>query len=47
VARPGSGVRFIRMSDSDRARLDVFLDGRFRGHRFSEERGQLTRAAGG
>ena len=38
VARPGSGVRFIRMSDSDRARLVKYLAGRSTGHRFSEAR---------
>lgn len=47
VARPGSGVRFIRMSDGDRARLVAFLEGRRTGHRFSESRGQMTLAAGG
>ncbi len=47
VTRPGSGVRFIRMSDGDRARLEAFLEGRRPGHRFSESRGQMTLAAGG
>jgi hypothetical protein len=28
IARPGAGVRFIRMSASDRARLETFLAGR-------------------
>jgi hypothetical protein len=36
VARPGAGVRFIRMSDGDRARLDQFLGGGRGGHRISE-----------
>ena len=36
VARPGAGVRFIRMSASDKQRLESYLDGRQSGHRFSE-----------
>jgi c-di-GMP-binding flagellar brake protein YcgR len=36
VARPGAGVRFIRMSASDKRRLESYLDGRQSGHRFSE-----------
>lgn len=47
VTRPGSGVRFIRMSDGDRARLETFLEGRRPSLRFSENRGQMTLAAGG
>ena len=38
VARPGAGVRFIRMSDSDRRRLESYLAGRSASHRFSEAR---------
>jgi hypothetical protein len=29
VARPGSGVRFIRISESDKKRLEDYLAGRF------------------
>jgi hypothetical protein len=47
VTRPGSGVRFIRMSLGDRVRLEAFLDGRRPAHRFPESRGQMTLAAGG
>jgi PilZ domain len=36
VARPGAGVRFIRMSASDKRRLESFLGGKTVGHRFSE-----------
>ena len=36
VARPGAGVRFIRMSASDKRRLESYLAGRQSGHRFSE-----------
>jgi hypothetical protein len=36
VARPGSGVRFIRISDGDRQRLESYLAGRSASHRFSE-----------
>lgn len=36
VARPGVGVRFTRMSDGDRERLDQFLGGRSSSHRISE-----------
>ncbi len=39
VARPGAGVRFIRMSASDKGRLESYLGGRPSGHRFSEARG--------
>jgi hypothetical protein len=28
IARPGSGVRFIRMSDGDKRRLETYLAGR-------------------
>lgn len=38
VARPGAGVRFIRMSDGDHRRLASYLAGRSAGHRFSEMR---------
>ncbi len=38
VARPGAGVRFIRMSDGDRRRLESYLRGRSSSHRFSEAR---------
>lgn len=38
VARPGAGVRFIRMSDGDHRRLASYLGGRSAGHRFSEAR---------
>ncbi len=38
VARPGSGVRFIRMSEGDHQRLESYLGGRSAGHRFSEMR---------
>lgn len=36
VARPGSGVRFIRMGEGDRARLGAYLDGHTAGHRIPE-----------
>ena len=36
VARPGAGVRFIRMSASDLSRLESYLDGRSASHRISE-----------
>ena len=36
VARPGAGVRFIRMSASDKRRLESYLGGRPSGHRNSE-----------
>lgn len=36
VARPGSGVRFIRMSERDRSRLQQYLAGHTAGHRISE-----------
>lgn len=36
VARPGAGVRFIRMSASDKRRLESYLGGRGSGHRNSE-----------
>jgi hypothetical protein len=36
VARPGAGVRFIRMSASDKGRLESYLGGRTSGHRNSE-----------
>ena len=39
VARPGAGVRFIRMSASDKRRLESYLSGRPTSHRFSEARG--------
>ena len=39
VARPGAGVRFIRMNDGDRGRLAGYLAGRSASHRFSEARG--------
>jgi hypothetical protein len=38
VARPGAGVRFIRMGESDRRRLESYLGGRSSSHRFSEAR---------
>ncbi len=38
VARPGAGVRFIRMSASDKRRLESYLGGRSSSHRFSEAR---------
>jgi hypothetical protein len=37
VARPGAGVRFMRMSASDKRRLELYLGGRPSGHRISEE----------
>jgi len=40
VARPGAGVRFIRMSASDKRRLESFLAGKSASHRFSEARVQ-------
>jgi PilZ domain-containing protein len=40
TARPGSGVRFIRMSERDRARLKSFLAGRSTSHRIPETRGE-------
>jgi c-di-GMP-binding flagellar brake protein YcgR len=36
VVRPGAGVRFIRMSASDKRRLETYLGGRSTGHRISE-----------
>jgi PilZ domain-containing protein len=36
VARPGAGVRFIRMSATDKRRLESYLAGRSTSHRFSE-----------
>ena len=36
VARPGAGVRFIRMSASDKRRLESWLGGKTASHRFSE-----------
>jgi hypothetical protein len=36
TARPGAGVRFIRMSASDKRRLESYLGGRSASHRFSE-----------
>jgi hypothetical protein len=39
VARPGAGVRFIRMSATDKRRLESYLAGRSTSHRFSEARG--------
>jgi c-di-GMP-binding flagellar brake protein YcgR len=36
VARPGAGVRFIRMSASDKRRLESYLGGKPSGHRNSE-----------
>ena len=36
VARPGAGVRFIRMSASDKRRLESYLGGRPASHRISE-----------
>ena len=38
VARPGAGVRFIRMSESDKRRLESWLAGKSASHRFSEAR---------
>jgi len=38
VARPGAGVRFIRMSASDKGRLELYLGGRPTSHRNSEAR---------
>lgn len=38
VARPGAGVRFIRMSASDKRRLESWLGGKAASHRFSEAR---------
>lgn len=40
TARPGAGVRFIRISASDKRRLESYLGGRSAGHRFSEARVQ-------
>jgi hypothetical protein len=40
VSRPGAGVRFIRMSASDKRRLESFLAGKTASHRFSEARVQ-------
>ena len=40
VARPGAGVRFIRMSASDKRRLESFLGGKSGSHRNSEARVQ-------
>ncbi|MGZ3443392.1 MAG: PilZ domain-containing protein [Polyangia bacterium] len=37
VARPGAGVRFMRMSASDKRRLELYLGGRPASHRISEE----------
>jgi hypothetical protein len=37
VARPGAGVRFIRMSASDKRRLESYLGGKPSGHRISED----------
>jgi len=36
MARPGSGVRFLSMSDGDRQRLDQYLGGGSSSHRVSE-----------
>lgn len=36
VARPGAGVRFIRMSASDKRRLESYLGGKSGGHRNPE-----------
>lgn len=36
VERPGAGVRFIRMSASDKRRLESYLGGRPTSHRISE-----------
>jgi hypothetical protein len=36
VARPGAGVRFIRMSASDKRRLESYLGGKAAGHRNPE-----------
>jgi len=36
VARPGAGVRFIRMSASDKRRLESYLGGKTSSHRNSE-----------
>lgn len=36
VARPGSGVRFVIVSGSDRMRLQRYLGGKRGGHRISE-----------
>jgi hypothetical protein len=38
VARPGSGVRFVGMSDGDRQKLDAYLGGDACSHRISEAR---------
>jgi hypothetical protein len=38
VARPGSGVRFIRMNDRDRQRLESYVNGGSSSHRISEAR---------
>ena len=38
VARPGAGVRFIRMSASDKRRLESYLAGKPSGHRNPEPR---------
>jgi hypothetical protein len=40
VARPGAGVRFIRMSASDKRRLEAYLGGKGPGHRKSDARVQ-------
>jgi hypothetical protein len=38
IARPGSGVRFIRMSDGDKRRLESYLGGRQASQPLSEIR---------
>ena len=40
IARPGAGVRFIRMSASDKRRLESWLGGKGGSHRNSEARVQ-------
>lgn len=41
VERPGSGVRFVRMSERDRARLKAFIAGRSTSLRNPETRGDV------
>jgi hypothetical protein len=44
VARPGSGVRFVIVSGSDRQRLARYVAGKARSHRFPEPAAQLAAA---
>lgn len=41
TTRNGAGVRFIRMSERDRAKLKSFLAGRSKSHRIPETRGNV------